>query len=144
MDVTNFPDSAQFAMQWAHLGNPVDSPDPTWRNIPSFVRDKFITYLFSDHIVNGPSPQDSESIDQDNSNIHSQHNHNDTDENEEQNEEGMSCPDTGRNTGGCESYNDDDIAEYECADFADKWESGKVKKVSDIQGAELDGQEESE
>ncbi|MEW5317192.1 MAG: hypothetical protein WDW38_008516 [Sanguina aurantia] len=43
--------------QWAHLASPVDSPDSTWRNIPSFVRDRFITYLFSDHIVNGPPPQ---------------------------------------------------------------------------------------
>lgn len=132
-------------MQWAHLSNPVDSPDPTWRNIPSFVRDKFITYLFSDHIVNGPSPQDVESTNgQDNINIHTLHNHNNTDEEDEENDEGMSCPDTGRNTGGCESYNDDADAEYECADFAEEWESGKVKKVVDSQGDEIDSKEESD
>lgn len=39
-------------MQWAHLNSCADSPDPVWAQVSSFIRDKFTTYLFSDHIIN--------------------------------------------------------------------------------------------
>lgn len=83
-------------LQWAHLASPVDSPDSTWRNLPSFVRDKFITYLFSDHIVNGPPPQRSRhGVEEDEM---------DDDEQEDQEDVGLGKGTVYR---GCEMGNDD-------------------------------------
>ncbi|EFJ41266.1 hypothetical protein VOLCADRAFT_107785 [Volvox carteri f. nagariensis] len=39
-------------MQWAHLASVADSVDPIWQGVSSWLRDKFTTYLFSDHIIN--------------------------------------------------------------------------------------------
>ena len=39
-------------MDWGHLHNPVDSPDSVWPLVSSHVRDAYVTYLFSDHVVN--------------------------------------------------------------------------------------------
>lgn len=39
-------DSAdQGVMAWAHLSKAVDSPDPTWQHMSSWIRDNFVTYV---------------------------------------------------------------------------------------------------
>lgn len=38
-------------MQWAHLSSVADSPDPIWASVNAWLRDRFTTYLFSDHII---------------------------------------------------------------------------------------------
>ncbi|KXZ43971.1 hypothetical protein GPECTOR_76g792 [Gonium pectorale] len=44
-------------MQWAHLASVADSPDPIWNGMSTWLRDKFTTYLFSDHIINDTPQQ---------------------------------------------------------------------------------------
>ncbi|GIL89418.1 hypothetical protein Vretifemale_17187, partial [Volvox reticuliferus] len=39
-------------LKWAHLASVADSVDPIWSSVSSWLRDKFTTYLFSDHIIN--------------------------------------------------------------------------------------------
>jgi hypothetical protein len=39
---------------WAHLADAADSPDPTWQVVSSFTREKFVTYVFSDHTLADP------------------------------------------------------------------------------------------
>ncbi|KAG2494782.1 hypothetical protein HYH03_007025 [Edaphochlamys debaryana] len=39
-------------IRWAHLEDVGHSPDPIWKTINPWMRDRYITYLFSDHIVN--------------------------------------------------------------------------------------------
>lgn len=41
---------------WAHLADAADSPDPTWPAVPGFARDKFVSFLFSDHTLAGAGP----------------------------------------------------------------------------------------
>lgn len=49
-------DAAEGILAWAHLARAVDSPDPTWQSMASFVRDNFVTFLFSDHVLDQPAP----------------------------------------------------------------------------------------
>lgn len=46
----------QGVMAWAHLAKAADSPDPTWQTMTSFVRDNYVTYVFSDHVLDEVQP----------------------------------------------------------------------------------------
>lgn len=41
----------QGVLAWAHLAKASHSPDPTWQAMTSFVRDNYVTYVFSDHVL---------------------------------------------------------------------------------------------
>ncbi|KAF6257532.1 P-loop containing nucleoside triphosphate hydrolase protein [Scenedesmus sp. NREL 46B-D3] len=41
----------QGVLGWAHLARALDSPDPTWQAVSDFVRNNFVTYIFSDHVI---------------------------------------------------------------------------------------------
>ncbi|KAF8064561.1 rhp54 [Scenedesmus sp. PABB004] len=43
----------QGVMVWAHLTRAADSPDPTWQAMKDFARDNYVTYVFSDHVLDG-------------------------------------------------------------------------------------------
>eukprot|EP00775_Hariotina_reticulata_P005925 gene5925-6165_t len=45
----------QGVLAWAHLAKASDSPDPTWQAMLPFVRDNFVTYVFSDHVLDETS-----------------------------------------------------------------------------------------
>lgn len=45
----------QGVLAWAHLARALDSPDPTWGAMSSWVRDNFVSYVFSDHVLDGQS-----------------------------------------------------------------------------------------
>ncbi|GIL47828.1 hypothetical protein Vafri_4483, partial [Volvox africanus] len=47
-------------LRWAHLASVADSVDPIWCSVSSWLRDKFTTYLFSDHIINDSSKNTAE------------------------------------------------------------------------------------
>jgi hypothetical protein len=38
---------------WAHLRDASASPDVMWGHMSSWIRERYVTYLFSDHTVNG-------------------------------------------------------------------------------------------
>lgn len=42
---------------WAHLRSAADVPDPTWGHMGDWLRDKFVTYVFSDHVLQEPKEQ---------------------------------------------------------------------------------------
>ncbi|WIA39238.1 hypothetical protein OEZ86_005361 [Tetradesmus obliquus] len=46
----------QGVLGWAHLARAMDSPDPTWQAISDFVRNNFVTYIFSDHVLDDHGP----------------------------------------------------------------------------------------
>lgn len=52
----------QGVLAWAHLANASDSPDPTWQAMLPFVRDNFVTYVFSDHVLDKMIPARAEGL----------------------------------------------------------------------------------
>jgi hypothetical protein len=42
---------------WAHLRSAADVPDPTWGHMGDWLRDRFVTYVFSDHVLQEPKEQ---------------------------------------------------------------------------------------
>jgi hypothetical protein len=52
----------QGVLAWAHLAKASDSPDPTWQAMPPFVRDNFVTFVFSDHVLDKIIPARAEGL----------------------------------------------------------------------------------
>lgn len=55
----------QDIMRWAHLHDAIDSPDPTWQGLSPWMRENFVTFVFSDHPLNGSPPQGAHDASQD-------------------------------------------------------------------------------